>query len=146
MRFDQVTCADGLVIQANVEESLRVRYSKTDGERKNTLLTFAEKDRGNLFFGIARCNLAEGDRFSKKRGRAIAASRLKQALESFSFAASQEDFNLLMMSTNLLRGVCPVSRVKDLLEYFRDIDQKIDRERQAGYQMRRDSHMEREMR
>lgn len=137
MKFDKVTCADGLVIMVNEDESLRVRYSRTENNQpKNTLITFAENDGDAIFFGISRLNLGclPSDRFNRKRGRAIAASRLKQAIEEFS---DRLIFTDMLVGDSMLYGAFPKNNVTGLLTYFRNIDVTVDAARQAGYPPRK---------
>jgi len=143
MKFDKVTCADGLVIQANEDESLRLRYHTVDsggdrvGRKKNTLITFAEKDGNAIFFGIARLNLdcLPPDRFNRKRGRAIAASRLKQAIDEFSDPAFGR--TKMLIGDSMLYGAFPKNNVESLLTYFKNIDVTVNAARQAEYPPRK---------
>jgi hypothetical protein len=95
----------------------RVRYFPgPDSNRKNTLVTIRDGER--IYFGIARCNLDAGDNMKKSHGRMIAKARaLRAKVECGS--SSTEDFSL---HESGLRGVCAMESVKQLLQYFENID------------------------
>jgi hypothetical protein len=138
MKFTQVESADGTILKAPSDGSaFKLRYSMHqdapwNGLKKNTLLTFAEKNGRAIFFGIARCNLEDGDRFNRKRGRAIAASRLKQAIDEFTVLPWYNGFGL-SLGNSMLYGVVPKTKVGDLLEHFKSIDEKVDAKRREKY-------------
>lgn len=133
MKFTQVESADGTILKAPDGSVMRLRYSRTEGgDKKNTLLTFAEKTGSAIFFGISRLNLEGGDRFNRKRGRAVAACRLKQAIDEFSALPGYNGFGMKVGDSKLY-GVVPKTGVKELLEHFRNIDQIVHDERQRVY-------------
>jgi hypothetical protein len=112
---------------------VRVRYSYDRTEQKprpkNTLLSFVHN--GRIFFGIARCNLDSGDRFSRKAGRSIAAKRAEAALRYW-------DENPVLKgkfttSVNFLWGSCPLERAKEMVAHFRFVDDTIENCRQEIY-------------
>lgn len=90
--------------------NVRIRYSKVEesGNRKNTLVTIREGD--TIYFGIAMCNLKK-DVFTKDMGIKIATGRAE--------AAKGESAN------SELRGAVNFNNIKDLLEYFDSIDEKV---------------------
>jgi hypothetical protein len=124
---------------------MRLRYSTTTGgDKKNTLITFGEKNGKAIFFGIARLNLdcEPPDRFNRKRGRAIAASRLKQALDEFAELPGYNGFGLTLGDSKLY-GVVPKANVADLLEHFRRIDVIVWAQRQKVYDEYEKARLER---
>jgi len=132
MKFTKIESADGNTFEPSEDSVMRLRYSRAEnGEKKNTLLTFANKGSNTVFFAIARCNLDGNDRFSRKRGRAIAACRLKQAISEF----GKLEYSGLgrMVGDSLLYGVTTKDKIKSLLEYFQGIDDFINRCRQRSY-------------
>ena len=98
----------------------RTRYSKhpNKSNRKNTLFTFREGD--FIYFGISRCNLNAGDKFTKKQGYAVAKARAYKASEEF---LPPNMAYTLTTHENGLRGVCQVKDVHKLLQYFENIDE-----------------------
>lgn len=131
MKLERVERINGNVFAP--KDELRVRYSRINGDKKNTLLTLNRK--GVVFFGIARCNFAGGDKFSKKTGKAIAVERLLSLIGKF------PDYHWdklgLFLIRNMMAGWCRVDRFVGVLKHFRNIDEKIDEERQRRYDLQR---------
>lgn len=105
---------------------VRVRYSYDQTEEtprlKNTLLSFVHN--GRIFFGIARCNLDSDDRFNRKVGRSIAAKRALAALQHCE--GVREMVDALNVSSNFLRGHCPLERAKEMVKHFKLVDDAIE--------------------
>jgi len=119
------------------EHQIKYRFGNTgtfknpkDGARKNTMATVKHDDL--LFFGIARCNFRTGDYFDKARGKEIATLRLNHA---FFDGITEVGVNMannektIVFSENGLYGVCHISMVKELVDYFYDIDMEMLRQR-----------------
>lgn len=93
-----------------------IRYSRTDNRTpKNTLATI--RDGEKVYFGIARCN--GNDLFRKRIGREVASTRALRASGKSLFEV--EDSNLRLDETGL-RGVVNYQYVKELINYFKEID------------------------
>jgi len=106
-----------------MNNNTRIRYTFSDEHkrfRKNTLIT--EKVDDLLFFGISRCNTEVNDAFDKVIGRNTAELRLNHA------KMTREHYDKLLpqlpfyVSANGLWGWCPVTKVKNLLYHFDNID------------------------
>ena len=106
-----------------MNNNTRIRYAFSDERerfRKNTLIT--EKVDDLLFFAISRCNTKANDVFDKVLGRNTAELRLNHA------KMTREHYGTLLpplpfyVSANGLWGWCPVSKVKNLLHHFDNID------------------------
>ena len=103
--------------------SVRVRYSRLDEKRspKNTLYTKLEGE--SLYFGIARCNV-KLDTFVRSVGSHIAEERANRALtetENSNYAT----VGSLSVHRSGLRGSVSRSNVKELIEYFRSVDERL---------------------
>jgi len=105
----------------------RVRYGRVDvttrGERvpKNTLLTIRDGDL--VYFGIVRCN-SRLDRFSKNTGKLIAKNRARLAANETKEVVKVAKDKLATHFSGL-RGTVGVDNIRDLLQYFKDIDTEI---------------------
>ena len=121
-----------------MNSSERIRYGRTSKHRilkrgffgkeytqitsvpKNTLVTY--NDNENIYFGIARCN--DGlDTFRKDIGKRIARNRANLSLEKdnvFKYI-NIPDTSISVYEDNL-RGVVPIIKVKELLNFFNNID------------------------
>lgn len=100
---------------ANTE---RIRFGRTKSKTpKNTLIT--KRYDGVIFFGVARCH-SKLDYFSKRLGKHVATERLYLAVEEPK--AHYQQHGALNLHPNGLRGFCVVQEVKQLLQYFDNID------------------------
>ena len=100
----------------------RVRYSRVDEQRnpKNTLVTV--NDGQTVYFGIARCNL-KLDTFHKRVGRYIASERALLARDDTQeYRYNQLNDGPIRLHESGLRGSVPSSEVKQLVQYFREVD------------------------
>lgn len=143
MKFTNITCTNGTTFTATDGENLMARYSrvlppgwenkgpedKVSTQFKNTLLTLAVGD--TVYFGIARCNLDAGDKFSKKEGRSRALLRLLHAREK---ARKTGDLSSCLNHINLMWGWCFKADLKMLLGHFFNIDKDADAARRAKYE------------
>lgn len=106
------------------EDRVRVRYSRasrTNRTPKNTLVTRRVND--VVYFGIARCNRAAGDVFKRSGpngGSTIAHARLGVALNED--ASSYVTVGNILVHPKGLRGQVNVANVKELIEFFNNID------------------------
>ena len=116
------------------ERTFRVRYGKVRKSRfvnwtkstpehteirsipKTTLVTFREED--TIYFGISRCN-SNLDTFSKFLGKRIAENRAVLAKSGTTFT---QKIGTVSTHESGLRGSIDVSNIKDLINYFYDID------------------------
>lgn len=114
----------------------KTRHSKNPDKlnRKNTLVTIRDGD--TIFFGISRCNVSAGDKFSKAKGQMVAKARAEKARQEFgaigavvnAARASQQADGFVAGSGHLsthfsgLRGFIRADSVPELLQYFRNID------------------------
>ncbi len=121
-----------------MNSSERIRYGRTSRHRiltrglfgkkyteiipvpKNTLVTY--RDGENIFFGIARCN-DKLDTFNKDLGKRIARNRANLTLniDNVSTYTSVPDTSILVYQDQL-RGMVPIVKVKELLDFFNNID------------------------
>jgi hypothetical protein len=147
MSLREVKRYDGEFFIPEKGEELLVRYYRIDDEGnhrsaedpgpsrpKNTLLTL--RTESVFFFGIARCNFAEGDQFSKARGQEIALERLLAAREQFSatgMVGSAQKITDHLGTYSFLAGWCTLHNIEDLLVYFNRIDAFIDWVRKKKY-------------
>jgi len=103
---------------SKTERTTRVRYSRLEKRRpKNTLFTMREGDM--VYFGIARCNVS-ADVFHKAIGTYIAEQRAGLAKDE---TGMYNTTNNLRLHDSGLRGYTTVDNVKDVVKYFRNIDQ-----------------------
>ena len=111
------------VLSQSRTQGTRVRYSRLDEKRspKNTLYTRLEGE--NLYFGIARCNV-KLDTFVRSVGTHIAEERAKRALSDAS-ETNYSTLGTLTLHSSGLRGVVSRSNVKELIEYFRSVDERL---------------------
>ena len=96
------------------------RYSKNPDKqhRKNTLVTMQQDD--VIYFGIARCNHHACDEFRKDRGKVIAKARaIRATLEQ---QLDNNDDKSIMLHETGLRGHTDKKNVRNLLDYFDNID------------------------
>lgn len=114
----------------------KTRHSKNPDKlnRKNTLVTIRDGD--TIFFGISRCNVTAGDKFSKAKGQMVAKARAEKAMQEFgaigaavnSVRTEQQADGFVtgdgQLSTHFsgLRGFISANAVVELLQYFREID------------------------
>lgn len=100
----------------------RVRYGRVADTNapKNTLVTLRQGD--TVYFGIARCNTVAGDAFKRARGTLIAANRARTAASEVPGTRYVAGNGITNLHQSCLRGSVPVSDVKKLLEYFRNVD------------------------
>jgi len=107
-----------------MSERKRVRYSRLDEKRspKNTLYTF--QDGENLYFGIARCNV-KLDTFERSIGTRIAEERARRALETNIPNSVYYPRGALTLHHSGLRGRVNRTEVKELIEYFRSVDEYL---------------------
>jgi hypothetical protein len=135
MKFEKIKRVSGDLFIPRKREGLRVRYSNINGSKtkahKNTLLTMSKNDL--IFFGIARCNLESGDKFSKKMGKALAVERLLAIRTGF-LDGGDISTTGLYRSRNMLSGWCTVDSVSELLKHFHAIDETIDKARRQKYE------------
>lgn len=102
----------------------RVRYSREsrkDRTPKNTLVT--QRRDGTVYFGIARCNRAAGDTFKRQGpngGSTIAQVRLQLSLEDD--VASLVNRGNVWIHPKGLRGQVRVENVKEMIEFFNNVD------------------------
>ena len=101
----------------------RVRYSRFDDGRKNTLVTVRNGDQ--IFFGVARCNLTAGDTMRKSQGRMIASARALKAKTESDLSGFFQDG--MFVHSSGLRGFCRVDEIKTLLQYFDNVDAEMKR-------------------
>jgi hypothetical protein len=134
MRFEKIKRVGGSVFIAPTDEGLRVRYSNINGSKpkahKNTLLTMSEGK--IIFFGIARCNLESGDKFSRKVGKALAVERLLALRTSF-LDGGDISTTGLYRSRNMLSGWCNADNIPELLKHFYAIDLACNFQRRRKY-------------
>lgn len=116
-----------------MENNLRVRYGQVARHNKNghhyyipknTLVTM--RDGSTIYFGIARCKLAE-DTLMKTEGKRYAAERMETAKNSAAFSGIPANVNglggsLLFADETGLMGRIDVAEINKLLGYFEDID------------------------
>ena len=109
-------------IPTTATTKFRTRYFRKSDERpKNTLVTAQIGDK--IYFGIARCNI-DVDNTTKKVGRFIAFHRMQSILD-IDLSGRFQNLNgkaLFHIDENDLCGVVDISKIKDLLKYFEDID------------------------
>jgi len=107
-----------------MSDNLRVRYSREsrkDRTPKNTLVTLRRDE--TVYFGIARCNRIAGDTFKRQGpsgGSTIAQVRLQLALEDN--PASLVNRGNVWIHPKGLRGQVNVANVKELIEFFNNVD------------------------
>lgn len=100
--------------------TIRYRYN---GGPKNTLATIRE---GNfIYFGIARYDDRYGLPFLKDTGRVISLGRAEKAKESLAPASGCDvtEWDGIIYSSSRLSGCCLLKDIKNLLEYFDNVDQ-----------------------
>lgn len=147
MKFTSIVCTDGTTFATTDGENLMARYSRipvpkrkvmidgvekelmTQAPYKNTLVTLAVGD--TFFYGITRCNLDAGDKFSKKEGRSRALLRLLYAREK---AHKTVDLNSCPNHVNLMWGWCHKTDLNMLLGHFFNIDKDANTARRAKYE------------
>lgn len=100
--------------------NIKVRFSKKNNSRKNTLVTVREGD--TIFFGVARCNVSHGEKFDRDEGLKKAAVRANVAMQNVASIDWAVDKSLVIHNSGLF-GQVGVSDVKDLLSYFDNIDE-----------------------
>jgi len=107
---------------SNTERTTRVRYGRLDNRKpKNTLVTVRDND--TVYFGIARCNV-QLDTFHKNIGTYIAEQRARLARDDTQvYRYNTLDGTSVKLHESGLRGSVPVSEVKEVVRYFRDVDQ-----------------------
>jgi hypothetical protein len=172
MKFTTITAKDGTTFATTNGENLMARYSRAlkpgcfqapnellkrvDFQYKNTLLTLSVGD--TIYWGISRCNLDMGDRFSKVEGRSRALLRLLHAREFYQrlddlerkpVVASPELASKVIdpatrNSTGMLWGWCDKSHLNTLLGHFFNLDEMFEKERQARYARYRLEHKEKQ--
>lgn len=114
------------------EDNYRVRYGRVTNSKltktentnfknntvpKNTLITYRVGDA--VYFGISRCN-KNLDVFNKYLGKKIAIDRAVLAQNDSSDTSRSEE-NLTVHSSGL-RGYTDINNIKNLIEYFYNID------------------------
>jgi len=105
---------------SKTERTVRVRYGRLEDRKpKNTLVTVREDN--TVHFGIARCNV-QLDRFHRKIGTYIAEQRAELARTEIA-AERYKTLGRIRLHESGLRGSVPLSEVKTLVKYFRDVDQ-----------------------
>ena len=108
-----------------MSEGYRTRFGRVENRKpKNTLVTFRQD--GQIYFGIARCN-SELDTFSRDLGKRIATSRAQLVLTDTTLTALGN--TQIRLHESGLRGVVPIANVVQLIEYFREIDNRFLPER-----------------
>ena len=153
MKFTTITAKDGTTFATTNGENLMARYSRVlkpgchqapnellknaDFQHKNTLLTLSVGD--TIYWGISRCNLDMGDRFSKVEGRSRALLRLLYARDQ-----NEEKHNPWHNIFAGLWGWCDKTLLDTLLGHFFNLDEMFEEERQARYARYRLEHKERQ--
>ena len=153
MKFTTITAKDGTVFATTNGENLMARYSRVlkpgclcvspnerknaDFQYKNTLLTLSVGD--TIYWGISRCNLNMGDRFSKVEGRSRALLRLLYARDQ-----NERKHNPWHNIFAGLWGWCDKALLNTLLGHFFNLDETLEKERQARYARYRLEHKERQ--
>lgn len=102
-------------------EMTQVRYGRKENQNELNRVLYTVKEGESIYFGIARCNVTKGDKFEKARGRQIAEARALKAKSE-----TPEELKDIKISESPFfhpYGKVPVSEVKDLLQYFRGLDE-----------------------
>ena len=134
MKLKSIERAHGSIFIPELGVQMRVRYSRNGKLCKNTLFTL--NDGNVIIFGIARCNLDIGDRFTKKRGKILAVERAL-ALQKVVCNSKLSYGSGVFPVANMLSGWCSIYSVKDLLQHFNTIDTKINDARKKKYPPRK---------
>ena len=135
MKFHQVQRTNGETFFPQSEGHLQVRYSRPNGQPKNTLLTFHTEN--EIFFGISRCNLNSNDKFSKRTGKAIAVDRMLHA-KNRTLGSVINNTVFLIIGGNQLWGCCRKDEIARIFNHFDNIDEAINTLRKRKYQKQKE--------